>query len=235
MLPRPLPLAKATLAQVGLFSSLFVFSGLARPTTVIADETQEKTEEAFHALFDGKSLKGWKGDPKYFRVEKGAIVAGSLEKKIPHNAFLVTEKEFGDFELRLQAKLTGVGKNAGVQFRTRQIPNHHEVSGYQCDMGQMSDGPIWGWLYDESRRRKFLATSDKNELKKVVRQDDWNDLVIRCRDNHIQIWVNGFQTVNYKEMNKDIDRTGIIALQIHSGPPAEASYRRIRIKEIVQK
>jgi hypothetical protein len=132
----------------------------------------------------------------------------------------------------LKAKLVGEGKNAGVQFRSQRIPNHHEVIGYQCDMGVMRDQSIWGALYDESRRRKFLSTGDDAEIKKVFKPGDWNELVIRCQGPRIQIWVNGYQTVDYKEADDKITRRGIIGLQIHGGAPAEASYKEIRIKEL---
>ena len=189
-------------------------------------------EEGFTPLFDGKSLSRWEGNEKVFRVENGAIVAGSLDKKIEHNEFLCTTKEYGDFELRLKAKLVGKGENAGVQFRSQRIPKHFEVIGYQCDMGNASGKSIWGALYDESRRKKFLVTGDHDKLTKVLKADDFNDLVIRCEGPHIQIWVNGLQTVDYTEGEKDISQKGLIAVQIHGGEPAQASYKEIRIKEL---
>ena len=146
------------LVLVAVASLAFVGSPLtsaAEPATV---------EEGFVSLFDGKSLEGWEGNEKIFRVEDEAIVGGTLKEKIAHNHFLCTKKEYGDFELRLQAKLVGEGANAGVQFRTQRIPNHHEVSGYQCDMGIMSGKNIWGSLYDESRRNKFLVTGPHEEV-----------------------------------------------------------------------
>src|SRR5690349_21796907 len=76
-------------------------------------------EPGFTPLFDGKTFAGWDGDEKVFRVEDGAIVAGSLKQKVAHNEFLASE-EFGDFELRLKAKLVGKGQNAGVQFRSQR-------------------------------------------------------------------------------------------------------------------
>src|SRR5688572_30261341 len=88
-------------------------------------------ESGFVSLFDGKSLAGWEGDEKVFRVADGAIVGGSLKERVARNEFLCTTKEYGDFELRLKARLVGKGENAGVQFRSRRIPNHHEVIGYQ--------------------------------------------------------------------------------------------------------
>jgi hypothetical protein len=189
-------------------------------------------EPGFRPLFDGKSLAGWEGDEKVFRVADGAIVGGSLQNKIDHNHFLCTKDRFGDFELRLQAKLVGKGENAGVQFRSERIKDHFEVIGYQCDMGMAAGKSIWGALYDESRRKMFLVQGDHEKLAEKVKADDWNDLVIRCEGPRVQIWVNGLQTVDYRETDEKIARSGIIGLQIHGGQPAEASYRNIRIKKL---
>ena len=104
------------------------------------------------SIFNGKTLDGWEGNLKIFRVQDGAIVGGSMNEKVVRNEFLCTTRPYGDFELRLKFKLLGQGANAGVQFCTKRIPNHHEVAGYQADMG---DG-WWGALYDESRRKKIL-------------------------------------------------------------------------------
>lgn len=190
-------------------------------------------EKDFVPLFDGRSLKGWDGKQDVFRVQDKAIVAGNLKTKIPNNEFLCTEKTYSNFELRLQAKLIGEGRNAGIQFRSKRIPDHHEVIGYQADIGVSgTDHSIWGALYDESRRRKFLAEGDQEPLKKAVKDGDWNDFVIRCEGAHIQIWVNKIQTVDYTEQEADIADSGIIGVQIHSGPPAEAWYRNIQIREL---
>src|SRR5438132_875087 len=148
-------------------------------------------EPGFMPLFDGKTLAGWEGDESIFRVKDGAIVAGSATEKVAHNEFLASKEEFGDFELRLKARLVGKGQNAGVQFRSQRIPNHFEMIGYQCDMGTMQGRPIWGTLYDESRRRRFLAEPEPQKLAAALKADDWNDLVIRCEGPRVQIWVNG--------------------------------------------
>lgn len=189
-------------------------------------------EEGFKPLFDGKTLEGWEGKKEWFRVEDQAIVAGSLEREIPNNEFLCTTERYENFELRLKAKLTGKGENAGIQFRSERIPMHHEVIGYQCDMGVGQGRPIWGSLYDESRRKKFLDEGDSGDVSESLRYGDWNDLRIRCVDNHIKIWLNDVLTVDYKESDADIATNGIIGLQIHSGPPAEAWYKEIRIKPL---
>ena len=190
-------------------------------------------QDGFINLFDGKTLDGWEGNLDIFRVADGAIVAGTLEESIPHNEFLCTEKEYSDFELRLKAKLVGEGRNAGIQLRSKRIPNHHEVIGYQCDMGGQPTQNIWGALYDESRRRKFLAVGEQAGVRKAFKAGDWNEFVIRCQGNRIQIWLNDFQTVDYTEQD-DVAQAGIIGLQIHGGKPAEASYKDIRIKVLAR-
>jgi hypothetical protein len=179
-------------------------------------------------LFDGKSFAGWEGNLDHFRIEDEAIVAGTLRKPIERNEFLCTEREYGDFELRLEFKLLGDGANAGVQFRTKRIPNHHEVIGYQADMG---DG-WWGSLYDESRRNEILAKADEKRIAKVLKPGEWNEYRIRAAGPRIQLWINGEQTVDYTEEDPEIARTGVIAVQIHGGPPSEAWYRNLKIVEL---
>ncbi|MEK7794220.1 MAG: DUF1080 domain-containing protein [Candidatus Hydrogenedentota bacterium] len=188
-------------------------------------------EENFVPLFDGKSFDGWEGNLEVFRIEDGAIVGGSMDKAVPRNEFLCTTREFADFELRLQFKLTEGKGNAGVQFRTKRIPNHNEVSGFQADFGWN----YWGCLYDESRRNKVLASFPEDEQNKIAKKDDWNEYVIRCEGPRIQFWLNGTQTVDYTETDESIARSGIIAVQIHGGPASEAWYRNIRVKELTGK
>lgn len=186
------------------------------------------------SLFDGKSLKGWEGELTWFRIEEESIVAGSLEKEIPQNFFLCTTKEYGDFELKMEAKIVGPGDNSGIQFRSHRIAGGLEVSGYQADMGgPIGDfGVVWGSLYDESRRNEMLVTANQEEIVSVYRPNDWNQIVLKCRESHIQIWVNGYQTVDYIEEDDSIERKGIIAVQIHEGAPAEAWFRNIYLTEL---
>jgi hypothetical protein len=183
-------------------------------------------EEGFTPLFDGETFAGWEGNRDAFRIEDGAIVGGSLAERVPRNEFLTTEKEYADFELRLKFKLLGQGANAGVQVRSRRVPDHHEMIGYQADLG---DG-WWGCLYDESRRRKVLAGPPGEERAKIINRDDWNDYRILCQGRRIQLWINGHQTVDYTEADESIEQTGLIGLQIHGGPPTEAWYKDVRIR-----
>ena len=116
-----------------------------------------------------------------------------------------------------------------MQIRRQRIPNHHEVSGYQADLG---DG-WWGCLYDESRRRTVLAGPPPEKRGEPVNgMGQWNDYRIRCEGRRIQLWVNGVQTVDYQEQDEKIEASGIIGLQVHSGGPIEAWYRNIRIDEL---
>jgi hypothetical protein len=182
-------------------------------------------------LFDGKTLAGWEGDTKdTWRVADGAIVGGSLDKEVPRNEFLCTTASYGDFELKVKFKLLGDPQkaNAGVQFRTKRIPNHHEVSGYQADVGQ----GYWGALYDESRRNKILAQPTKEVIAKLVKPEDWNEYTIRCEGPRIRLWLNGTLTVDYTEKDDKIERTGIIGLQIHGGAKAKVFYKDIRIEDL---
>jgi Domain of Unknown Function (DUF1080). len=184
-------------------------------------------------LFDGKSFNGWEGDLKLFRIEDGAITGGSLKESLAHNEFLCTTEEYYDFELRLKVKLIGdpASANAGIQFRSKRIPNHHEVIGYQADMGQH----YWGALYDESRRRKILAGPNLDELNKVLKRGDWNDYVIRAEGKRVRLSINGFQTADYTETDDSVEQRGRICLQIHGGPPSEARYKEITIEPLTTK
>ena len=225
------------------FLTIFLSVLLVSTLNVQAQETDVRP------LFDSETFDGWEGDQTFFRVEDGAIVAGTLDASIPNNAFLCTTDAYADFELRLQAKLVGEGDNAGVQFRSRRVPDHHEVSGYQADMGSVSrqwfnefagidstaepggKALIWGALYDETRRSRFLAWANPDAVADVLNADDWNDLTIRAEGPRIQIWVNDLQTVDYTETSH-IPTSGVICLQIHSGAPAEAWYTDVRLQEI---
>ena len=182
------------------------------------------------SLFDGKTLAGREGDEKTWRVEDGAIVGGSLDAVVPRNEFLCTTKSYENFELKVKFKLLGDKDkaNAGVQFRTKRIPKHHEVSGYQADIGQ----GYWGALYDESRRNKVLAAPSKDVVEKLIKHEDWNEYTIRAEGPRIRLWLNGTLTVDYTEKDDKIEPTGIIGLQVHGGGKTKALYTDITIEEL---
>jgi hypothetical protein len=195
------------------------------------------TSAAFAApvpLFDGKTFEGWEGDTeKTWRIVDGAIVGGSLEKKVPQNEFLATTKKFRNFELALKFKLLGSEGfvNSGVQVRSVRIKEPaHEMRGYQADLG---DPSWWGALYDESRRNKVLAKSDMEKVGPVLKKGDWNEYRIRCEGARVQLWINGVQSVDFTEPDPAIAKEdGHVAVQVHGGGKAEAWFKDIAIEEL---
>lgn len=182
-------------------------------------------DESFRPLFNGKDLAGWDGDTALWKVQDECIVGDS--PGIKHNQFLCTKEEFGDFELKLEFRVRdGVG-NSGVQFRTRRIPDSTEVSGYQADLGE----GYWGCLYDESRRNKTLVKAP-GDFESKLKKGDWNEYTIRAQGDKIVLAINGITTVDYREPDASIARTGIIALQVHSGGPMKVEFRKIRIRAL---
>jgi putative heme-binding domain-containing protein len=208
---------------------------------------------ALHAepapLFDGRTFTGWEGDTTtVWRIEKGEIVAGKPGAKQPKNDFLCTTRDYADFDLRLRYRRGH--NNGGVQFRSERVPNHHEVKGYQADFAPGIDG----FLYDESRRARFLGIFDPiagpmkppaeataqavrraaqtaAENAKKLRLGEWNTYRIRAEGPRLQLWVNDVLTVDYTEEDPSIPRTGKIALQIHSGA-TEIRYKDLTIEEL---
>ena len=209
-------------------------------------------EAGFQSLFDGQTLAGWKpweGDEKFWRVENGCIVGESTaENPCTHNTFL--RWDYGtvdDFELRLQFKISGTEQaNSGIQFRGVQRPDGH-VIGYQADIDRK--GQWIGCLYDEAQRGTLATRGQKvtinpegqerqteqvgnaEELLKHVDIDGWNDYSIKAQGNVITLSLNGHQTIQI--IDKDpagLDLSGLLALQLHSGPPMKIEWKNLRLK-----
>lgn len=183
-------------------------------------------EDGFEPLFNGKDLDGWEGDPFLWKVEDGMVVGRS--PGISYNDFLTTTEEFSDFVLRFQIQLVDNIGNSGVQIRSRRVSGSMEMIGYQVDIGPS----WWGSLYDESRRRVTLAAPSEATINKALKPTDWNDYEVQASGRHIVLKLNGVVTVDYTEEDESIEQTGLIGLQVHSGPPLEARFRNIRIKRV---
>ncbi|MSU41432.1 MAG: DUF1080 domain-containing protein, partial [Pedosphaera sp.] len=84
----------------------------------------------------------------------------------------------------------------------------------------------------ESRRNRVLAKADAAVIEKIIKRDDWNRYEIRCEGKRVRLSINGTQTVDYTESEEKIAQHGIIAVQIHGGPPSEAWYRKITLEEL---
>ena len=159
-------------------------------------------------------------------MEDGVLVGRS--PGIDYNDFLGTEKTYGNFVLRFKIHLLNNDGNTGVQFRSKREEGSTEMIGYQADAGPT----WWGNLYDESRRRINLVEPDPAVIDRILKPNDWNDYEVYANEDHIRLSINGETTVDYHEEDASIARDGMIAPQVHSGPPLEVRFKDIRIKEL---
>ena len=187
---------------------------------------KDKLPEGFKRLFDGKTLKGWKGRESLWKVEDGAIKGQTTaEAKLKHNDFLYTEKEYGDFELRLKFRL--INHNSGVQVRSI-VHKDFRVTGYQADIAEQR---FTGILYGEGFGG-ILADVKPKEIAKHVKKDDWNEYRILCQGKRLQFWINGQPTIDYTDKRPVARTKGVIAFQLHGGPPMKVYFKDIIIKDL---
>jgi hypothetical protein len=177
----------------------------------------------FRRLFNGKDLSGWvtPADKSIFKVEDGEIV-GRTQGDLKKNEFLATDKPYTDFVLKAKVKIRN--GNSGIQFRSRRRDDG-VVSGPQADV---ADG-YWGLLYEE-RGRQILERYPEDKANALVKKNDWNEFVITATGHHVTIELNGTRIIDREDPK--FDKAGIIALQVHVGPPMEVRYKDIEIKEI---
>jgi hypothetical protein len=214
-------------------------------------------EPGFVSLFNGKDLTGWEGNPTLWSVKDGAITGQTTTNNpIRANTFLIlTNGTPGDFELRCSFKLVpGDARrfaNSGIQYRSRVVdPAHWVVHGYQADM---EAGPTFtGILYEEGMRgilamcgQKVLcdksgatnhvigSVGNVATIEAAIKQGDWNDYVIIAQGNHLQQFVNGHQTIDVTdECEAKRALSGVLAFQLHRGPPMMAQFKNIRLKKL---
>jgi hypothetical protein len=201
------------------------------------------------SIFNEKDLSGWEGNPKIWFVEDGAIIGRTTaDDPIKNNTFLIWKGgEVGDFRLSVEYRIEG--GNSGVQYRSKVVdPEKWIVGGYQADIDSK---PVYtGILYDErgrgilanrgervtiGRDGKPMATrfADADELQKIVKSDGWNEYVIEARGRHLR------HTINGKLMSETTDNdteksvaSGILALQVHQGPPMTVRFRNFRLEKL---
>ena len=160
----------------------------------------------------------WIVDPWIQRGDnqrKSEPTQGDLKK----NEFLVTAKPYHDFLLK--AKLKFKNGNSGIQFRSKRAADG-AVSGPQADVAN----GYWGLLYEE-RGRGPLERYPEDKAKELVKNDDWNDFVISAKGKHVTIDFNGTRIIDRTD-EKFADE-GVIALQVHVGPPMEVRFKDIEI------
>ncbi len=201
-------------------------------------------------LFDGKSLAGFEGDEKYWRVENGAIV-GEIPKgqSLNKNTWLVWKAgKLADFDLKMQVKLTGLpAANSGIQFRC-QVKDVDHVSGYQADFDM---GAVWlGRIYDEHGRALLVERGSRvlilpdgtrqtetfapaNQFAVLFREKAWNDYRIVAQGEHVAVYVNGTLFSELKDQEtKERDLEGSLAFQLHSGPETRVEFKNITLEEL---
>ena len=205
-------------------------------------------DDGFVPIFDGKTLKGWDGDPKFWRVEDGAITGQTTpDNPTQGNTFIIwRDGKLEDFELRLKFRI--VGGNSGIQYRSREVEKW-VMSGYQADID--STDKYIGILYEE-RARGILALRGKrvvidedgtlNEVGSTaedatildsIKKEGWNEYSIKVEGNHLVQSINGNVTVDVTD-NQTAKRasSGLLALQLHAGPPMLVQFKDIQLKQL---
>ena len=185
------------------------------------------------SLFNGKTLTGWKtADPEkmnQWSVIDGVITCGDGMKKIPKNTYLMTDKQYGDFEFRCLFRLSGDPKtgliNSGIQYRS--FTRGKTMVGYQADIGDR----FWGDIYDEHTGRGCLVKGDLSTLNHILKSDGWNSYIIRCKGTRHELYINGVKTADYTE-EADVPHKGVIAVQLHSGGKAKVEFKNLTINEL---
>jgi len=114
------------------------------------------------------------------------------------------------------------------QIRSERVPNDHEMKGYQADIGK----GWYGTIYDESRRNKPMIKPSEDDVKRAVKNEDWNDYEIRAVGKRIVLKINGVQMVDYTEADDSIPQWGRIGLQIHGGGKTEVRFKNLMIEEL---
>lgn len=218
-----------------------------RPSPVEGDEP------GFAPIFDGKTLSGWDGDSKYWRVEQGALVGEiTPETLLKSNTFVIWRGgRPKDFELKLDYRITA-GGNSGINYRSEVVPdpvtpgNRFAMRGYQFDL---DGGKRYVGNNYEEKGRLFVgvrgqvtrlvgtrppvvlsAIGDNAQLGQLV-TDDWNAVHLIVRGNMLIHSLNGrlfSVTVDDDAQNRPTD--GLIGVQVHVGPPMKVEYRNIRLK-----
>ncbi len=190
-----------------------------------ADTPVAKTE--FADLFNGKDLEGWDGDENYWSVQDGVITGKSTpDKPLKNNTFLIWKGgKVGDFELHVSYKISG--GNSGVQYSG--ILYEEKGRGILAERGQKV-------TIDETGQKQAAPVGDSQEIVNAIKKGDWNEYVIIAHGNHIVQKINGVTTVDVTDnQTAKAAREGILALQVHSGPPMTVQFKDIRLKGLKAK
>ncbi len=230
-----------------------MFMGWVVPFLAVATSAQAADEPGFEAIFDGRTLAGWIGqDMSFWTVEDGAITGTiSPEHSPTMNQYLVWQAELiDDFELKLESRITGSttpNTNGGFQFRSRRLPNG-DVAGYQVDN---NFGQPWKVrLYDEFGRHDLALEGQRTAFDADGRKqvspltlptgatdfhlDDWHEYHLTARGSYLGLRINGALVAECADNDpQQFETLGVLALQLHTGPPMKAQFRNVRLKRLV--
>jgi hypothetical protein len=205
-------------------------------------------------------MKGWDGDPKFWRVADGAIVGETTaENKLTENTFAIWRGgEPADFELKLEYRINA--ENSGIQVRSVHLPPGTEaggkvegkwvLKGYQADIDIANR--FTGQIYEE-RGRGFLAMRGQfsyipegggpkvvgalqttpEALQGIIKKHpDWNQVHIIARGNMITEILNGHVTsVLVDDDTKGRALKGLIGFQVHVGEPMKVEFKNVWLKK----
>ncbi len=201
----------------------------------------------WETLFDGKSFKGWK-KWKGGEIDKWTIEDGAMHLTGKGGGDLLTEKEYGDFELELEWKISEKG-NSGIMYHVQ------EGDKYCCPY---STGPEIQVLDDERHPDSFAGKEGNHkagslydmlppsDLKVVKPAGQWNKARIVVKDGKGESWLNGKKVVDFPTKGPQWDamvakskfknwegfgsfEKGSIALQDHGD---KVWFRNIRVREL---
>ncbi|MBI4556941.1 MAG: DUF1080 domain-containing protein [Candidatus Hydrogenedentes bacterium] len=193
-----------------------VLTGLIGTNAFAAEKKKDSDEAEWTPLFNGKDLTGWRAEGKaVWNVEDGYLVGVQGPNAAPGDLF--TEKDYGDFELRVTYKVRWPA-NSGVWFRY-QAPD----KSYQADILEYKNPVAYsGTIYCPGKM--FLAVNPDPALEK---KDDWNTLLIRAQGDHLVVTLNGVVTGDVHEGSYD---KGKIGFQVHPGD--EFKDMKITVREV---
>ena len=218
------------------------------------------SSEGWTSIFNGRDLSGWDGDPRLWSVKDGVVHGETTLQKPAHgNTFLVWRGgELKDFELKIKFRIQN--GNSGIQYRSKEV-DKWVISGYQAEV-ENNPGKVGflyheqgrGWLVnvgdlmviDESGKKEVISNvSDVDELIKAgyYKEKDWNEYHIIAQGNHLIHYLNGYQTIELIDNDRVTDpadpkdrrgaaRQGLLALQIHAGPPMVVEFKDIRVRHL---
>lgn len=212
-------------------------------------------EPGFTSIFNGSTLDGWEGNPKYWRVENGALVGEiTPETIVKSNTFMIWRgRTPKDFELKLDYRISSAG-NSGINYRSVVVPdpvtpeNKFAMRGYQFDLNGGQKNYV-GNNYEE-KGRLFLAVrgqitrvvggrppilvstiGDTTEMAALA-TDDWNAVHLSIRGNTLIHMLNSrLMSITIDDDPPNRPSEGLIGVQVHVGPPMKVEYRNIRIKQ----